>query len=346
MSTLDWVVLDRRRSRSSCSTACGRAAAARTSTATCVADRSMPWHHVALSIMATQASAITFLSTPGQAYADGMRFVQFYFGLPIAMVILARHRGADLPPAEGASPPTSTSSSASTLKTRTLAALLFLVAARARGRASRSTRRRSSSRSSSAGTSTGDLPHRRAGHALHDVGGGTNAVEQHAASADAHDAGRDGRSRCPRDHRRCRRTCLSPTRVSVAGALGRLNAIDFTFDLDEPLQLLVGTHRRLLPRALLLRHRSVAGAALPRRASRSRRAGSGLLFNGLVKVPMQFFILFARRDGLRRSTSSRSRRSSSTRPRSRRRARASMPNASARSKSNTPRPSRKATGGA
>jgi SSS family transporter len=54
-----------------------------------LADKTMPWYAVALSIMATQASAITFLSTTGQAYADGMRFVQFYFGLPIAMVILA-----------------------------------------------------------------------------------------------------------------------------------------------------------------------------------------------------------------------------------------------------------------
>jgi Na+/proline symporter len=53
-----------------------------------LADRSMKWYTVALAIMATQASAITFISTPGQAYADGMRFVQFYFGLPIAMVIL------------------------------------------------------------------------------------------------------------------------------------------------------------------------------------------------------------------------------------------------------------------
>ncbi len=53
-----------------------------------LADRSMKWYTVALAIMATQASAITFTSTPGQAYADGMRFVQFYFGLPIAMVIL------------------------------------------------------------------------------------------------------------------------------------------------------------------------------------------------------------------------------------------------------------------
>ncbi|GHB73632.1 sodium:solute symporter [Persicitalea jodogahamensis] len=52
------------------------------------ADRSLPWYHVTLSLMATQASAITFLSAPGQAYTDGMRFVQFYFGLPFAMIVL------------------------------------------------------------------------------------------------------------------------------------------------------------------------------------------------------------------------------------------------------------------
>ncbi len=53
-----------------------------------VGNRSLPWYHVGLSVMATQASAITFLSAPGQAYSDGMRFVQFYFGLPLAMIIL------------------------------------------------------------------------------------------------------------------------------------------------------------------------------------------------------------------------------------------------------------------
>ena len=47
-----------------------------------------PWFTVGVSVMATQASAITFLSTPGQAYHDGMGFVQFYFGLPIAMVVI------------------------------------------------------------------------------------------------------------------------------------------------------------------------------------------------------------------------------------------------------------------
>ena len=54
-----------------------------------LAGTTMPWYAMGLSIMATQASAITFISTTGQAYVDGMRFVQFYFGLPIAMVILS-----------------------------------------------------------------------------------------------------------------------------------------------------------------------------------------------------------------------------------------------------------------
>ena len=53
-----------------------------------LSNRSMPWWLVLLSIMGTQASAVTFLSAPGQAYTDGMRFVQYYFGLPIAMVLL------------------------------------------------------------------------------------------------------------------------------------------------------------------------------------------------------------------------------------------------------------------
>src|ERR1019366_3919281 len=51
-----------------------------------LAGKSMPWYAMALSIMATQASAITFISTTGQSYVDGMRFVQFYFGMPLAMV--------------------------------------------------------------------------------------------------------------------------------------------------------------------------------------------------------------------------------------------------------------------
>ena len=53
-----------------------------------LANRSLPWWAVGLSVMATQLSAITLVGTTGQAYADGMRFIQFYFGLPLAMVIL------------------------------------------------------------------------------------------------------------------------------------------------------------------------------------------------------------------------------------------------------------------
>ena len=51
-------------------------------------DRELPWYNVGLSVMATQASAITFLSAPGLAYTSGMSFVQFYFGLPLAMIVL------------------------------------------------------------------------------------------------------------------------------------------------------------------------------------------------------------------------------------------------------------------
>lgn len=50
---------------------------------------SLNWFNICLSVMATQASAITFLSVPGQAFSDGMRFVQFYFGLPLAMIVIS-----------------------------------------------------------------------------------------------------------------------------------------------------------------------------------------------------------------------------------------------------------------
>jgi len=87
MRTLDWIVL--------AMTLCGiviygvwKGRGSKNIKSFLLANRSMKWYTIALSIMATQASAVTFTSTPGQAYVDGMRFVQFYFGLPIAMVIL------------------------------------------------------------------------------------------------------------------------------------------------------------------------------------------------------------------------------------------------------------------
>ena len=85
-----------------------------------------PWWTIGLSVMATQASAITFLSTPGQAYHDGMGFVQFYFGLPIAMVVICitfipiYHKLKVFTAYEYLEPRFD-------LKTRSLAAILFLV---------------------------------------------------------------------------------------------------------------------------------------------------------------------------------------------------------------------------
>ena len=54
-----------------------------------LANRSLPWWAVGLTVMATQMSAVTLVGTTGQAYATGLRFVQFYFGLPLAMIILS-----------------------------------------------------------------------------------------------------------------------------------------------------------------------------------------------------------------------------------------------------------------
>lgn len=91
-----------------------------------LAGKSMRWYTILLSIMATQASAITFLSTPGQAYVDGVRFVQFYLGLPLAMIVLSitavplYHRLKVYTAYEYLE-------SRFDLKTRGLAALLFLI---------------------------------------------------------------------------------------------------------------------------------------------------------------------------------------------------------------------------
>jgi len=87
MSTLDWIVLFGTLA-SIVTYGLYRSRGSNTVDRFLLAGKTMPWYAMALSIMATQASAVTFISTTGQSYVDGMRFVQFYFGLPIAMVIL------------------------------------------------------------------------------------------------------------------------------------------------------------------------------------------------------------------------------------------------------------------
>ncbi|MEO6730462.1 MAG: sodium:solute symporter [Ferruginibacter sp.] len=87
MSTIDWIIL--------ITTLCGiilygvyKSNTTKNLDGYFLSNRTMPWYLVLLSIMGTQASAVTFLSAPGQAYTDGMRFVQYYFGLPLAMVVI------------------------------------------------------------------------------------------------------------------------------------------------------------------------------------------------------------------------------------------------------------------
>ncbi len=87
MSTLDWIMLI---ATLSCIIVYGvyKSKATKNLDGYFLSNRDMPWYLVLLSIMGTQASAITFLSAPGQAYTDGMRFVQYYFGLPLAMIVI------------------------------------------------------------------------------------------------------------------------------------------------------------------------------------------------------------------------------------------------------------------
>jgi len=88
MTTLDWIVLV---ITMTAIPAFGlwRGRGGSTTSHFLLGGKTLPWYAMGLSIMATQASAVTFIATTGQSYVDGMRFVQFYFGLPIAMVILA-----------------------------------------------------------------------------------------------------------------------------------------------------------------------------------------------------------------------------------------------------------------
>ncbi|HEX8115831.1 MAG TPA: sodium:solute symporter [Pyrinomonadaceae bacterium] len=253
-----------------------------------VADRRQPWHRVALSIMATQASAVTFLATPGQAYADGMRFVQVYLGLPLAMVILAAtavpiyHRLKVYTAYEYLE-------GRFDLKTRTLAALLFLALR---------------------GLSTGVSLYAPSlilsavmgwdiRIVIFIIGG---AVMLYASLGGARAV----------DNTNFIQFLiimggmfvafftivrLLPADVSfveathVAGKLGRLNAVDFSFDIRNQYNFWSGLVGGCF---LALAYFGTDHSQVQRYLSGGSVAQSrlGLLFNGLVKVPMQFFILF------------------------------------------------------
>jgi len=248
----------------------------------------LPWYTVGLSVMATQASAITFLSTPGQGFDDGLRFVQFYFGLPIAMVLLS---AVVVPRYFRLKVYTAYEflESRYDRKTRQLAAFLFLV-----------------QRGLSAGitiyapaivlsTLLGwplDATNLAIGLVvvLYTVLGGTQAVSQ------------------TQKHQmmvmlggmvvalvlvvvELPESVSFGDAVAVAGAFGRLNAIDTSLDPANRYTLWSGlTGGLFLALAYFGTDQSQVGRYLSGRSIAQARLG--LLFNGLFKVPMQLVILF------------------------------------------------------
>lgn len=251
-------------------------------------DRSMRWYTVAFSIMATQASAITFISTPGQAYVDGMRFVQFYFGLPLAMVVLSitavplyrklkvytayeylEHRFD--------------------VKVRSLAAILFLV---------------------QRGLACGLTIYAPAvvlsvllGWNLHvtnlvigilvivyTAAGGTKAVSHTNFWQMIIILGGLATTLAIAVSRLPESVSFTEA-VHVAGRMGRLNAIDFSFDWNNRYNFwsgLIGGF--FLALSYFGTDQSQVGRYLSGQSVTQSRLG--LLFNGMVKVPMQFVILF------------------------------------------------------
>ncbi len=253
-----------------------------------LAGRELPWYAVALSVMATQASAVTFLSAPGQAFVDGMRYVQIYMGLPIAMVIICitvvplYHRLQVYTAYEFLE-------TRFDLKVRSLAALLFLAG-----------------RSLAAGISIfapaliiSTILEISLSSTIVAVGvavityttlGGSRAVswtqfhQMLVITVGMIAAFITLLYQLP-DHV----SLLDATRI--AGSMGRLNVMDFRFDMNTEFNfwsgLLGGTFLALsyfgTDQSQVQRY--LAGSSV----GQMRR---GLLFNAAVKIPMQFAILF------------------------------------------------------
>ena len=245
------------------------------------------WATIGLSVMATQASAITFLSTPGQAYEDGMRFVQFYFGLPIAMVILS----AFLVPAYyrlNVITAYELLEQRFDRKTRQLAAMLFLVQ---RGLAAGITIYAPSILLSALLGWNMNLTNVLMGGlvVVYTVSGGARAVSQtQKQQMTVMLAGMIVAA--------ITIVASLPAGVSfgdalrVAGALGRLNAVDFSFNPDSRYTFWSGvTGGTFLALSYFGTDQSQVGRYLSGQSLAQSRLG--LLMNGLLKVPMQCLIL-------------------------------------------------------
>ena len=251
-------------------------------------DNTMKWWMMGVSIMATQASAITFLSTPGQAIEDGMRFIQFYFGLPLAMIIIS----VTMVPIYYRLKVYTAYEYLETrfdLKTRTLAAILFLIL-----------------RGLSAGITLfapalvlstilewdiflttvliGLLV------IIYTVSGGTKAVsltqrQQMTVIMGGMILAGIVAYRLLPDH-----ISFGDT-VQLAGELGKLNIITTDFSWNDRFNIWSGL---IASTFLFLSYfgtdQSQVGRYLGGKSIRESRMG--LIFNGLLKIPMQFMILF------------------------------------------------------
>jgi Na+/proline symporter len=251
-------------------------------------DRDLKWWTIGLSVMATQASAITFLSTPGQAYEEGLGFAQFYFGLPIAMVILCIFV---LPIFYKLKVYTAYEylEGRFDLKTRTLTAILFLIQ---RGMAAGITIFAPSIiLSTILGWNLG-ITTMVIGFVVifYTVAGGTKAVSQTQKQQMIVILG--GMfvafiiliTKLPQD-------VPFLDALSVAGHMGKLNIIDFDFDPNNKYTIWTGIIGGVF---LFLSYFGTDQSQVQRYLSGKSLTESrlGLLFNGIFKVPMQFFILF------------------------------------------------------
>jgi solute:Na+ symporter, SSS family len=251
-------------------------------------NNDMKWWTIGLSIMATQASAITFLSTPGQAYADGMRFIQFYFGLPLAMIVLSV---TFVPIYYKLKVYTAYEflESRFDLKTRILAAGLFLVQ---RGLAAGITIYAPSIILSSLlgwnlGTTNlfiGALV------IIYTVSGGTKAVSVTQKQQMAVMMGGMILAGLFVIHYLPKEIGFSDA-LNVAGKMGKLDVVDFTFDLSDRYNFWSGMTGAFF---LFMSYFGTDQSQVQRYLSGRSIAESrlGLMMNGLLKVPMQFIILF------------------------------------------------------
>ncbi|WP_396187022.1 sodium:solute symporter [Flavobacterium sp.] len=246
-----------------------------------------PWYTVGLSVMATQASAITFLSTPGQAYHDGMGFLQFYFGLPIAMVVICvtfipiYHKYKVYTAYEYLE-------KRFDLKTRSLAAILFLVQ---RGLGTGLTIYAPSIILSALLGWNLTLMNIMIGVLviIYTFSGGTKAVN--VTQKQQMFVIMSGMFitfllilyYLPND-------MTFSSALHIAGANDKMNIVDFSFDPEEKYTIWSGiTGGFFLALAYFGTDQSQVGRYLSGKSVRESQMG--LIMNGLLKVPMQFFIL-------------------------------------------------------